>query len=205
MSSDDEAALQTPPSLLMRLRNAQDDEAWRIFMLRYGPIVYRYCRGRGLQDADASDVAQEVFLSVARAISNFQYDATRGRFRNWLGTIARNCVNKFLSRQGARADRPVQPAPLEAVEGGTEDEHWNELFNAHVLRMALERARPHFDAATWKAFAMVWQQGRSVVEAAQATGKSVAMVYVAKARVLKRLRQEVLVLAEDQPCFGRRH
>src|SRR5437764_15234745 len=89
----------TRPSLLVRLRDTADHEAWRQLVELYAPLVYRFLRRRGLQDADAADLTQEVLRSVASAIDSFEYDPRRGSFRGWLFTVARNKLHSFLKRQ----------------------------------------------------------------------------------------------------------
>jgi RNA polymerase sigma-70 factor (ECF subfamily) len=200
MGSPD-SSLHTRPSLLARLRDVHDDSAWRTFVDTYAPLLYRWCRGRGLQDADAADVSQDILAEVVRAVRTFEYRPERGRFRDWLGTLTRRRLGRFFAQRGrgavagggaaeqALADCPAAPA---------EDE-WTAAFHAQVLRAALDRSRPHFAPATWQAFERTWLAGRSAVEAADELGLPIEAVYVARSRVLKRLEEEVRVLAEDVP------
>ena len=198
----DASSLHTRPSLLVRIRDPRDAESWRWFVELYTPPVLRYCRLRGLQDADAADVTQEVMAQVARSMHSFRYSPARGRFRDWLGIITRRKVNRHLKKKnlgttGAGGDGIVQ-ANLDprAIES---DAEWSAEFNAQILRAALDRVRPCFGAGTWNAFASVWLKNQSAAEAARALGVSLEAVYVAKSKVLKRLEQEVLELAEDFP------
>src|ERR1051326_7455619 len=89
----------TRASLLVRIRDGQDKDAWRQFMQVYAPVVYGFARKRGLQDADAADLMQEVFRSVAGAAGRLDYDPKRGSFRGWLYTITRNKIFSFLDAQ----------------------------------------------------------------------------------------------------------
>src|SRR5207302_3382515 len=89
----------TRPSLLVRLRDTADHEAWRQLVELYAPLVYRFLRRRGLQDADAADLTQEVLRAVAGAIDRFEYDSRRGSFRGWLFTVARNKLHSFLKHR----------------------------------------------------------------------------------------------------------
>src|SRR5262245_22647225 len=112
--------MQPPPetraSLLVRLRDADDADAWRTFVELYAPLVYSLGRKHGLQDADAADLTQEVFASVAAAVRSLEYDPRRGRFRAWLYTVARNRLLDFQRRLvlARGSGDPAMQAALEA-------------------------------------------------------------------------------------------
>jgi RNA polymerase sigma-70 factor (ECF subfamily) len=200
--SDPHSALHTRPSLLVRVRDAQDTEAWTTFVDTYGPVVYRYGRARGLQEADAADLMQDVLAEVARCIRTFQYQPERGRFRDWFGTVTRRTLTRLLKKQahaGAEVDGSAAEDLLAQRAAAETDTEWSAAFNAQVLRTALDRIRPHFEDATWRAFERVWLDRRSAVATAGELGVPIETVYVAKSRVLKRLEEEVLALAEDLP------
>jgi RNA polymerase sigma-70 factor (ECF subfamily) len=186
----------TRPSLLVRLRDPADAGSWQTFVTTYAPLVYGYCRKRGAQDADAAAVAQEVLLRVARALRHFQYQPARGRFRDWLGTVTRHALLRFQQGQARKAaggdalDQVIDPEP---------DAEWTAEFHAQVLRVALDRVRGQVEPATWNVFVRVWQDGVAAPQAARELGLPIGTVYAAKARVLKRLREEILMLAEDLP------
>ena len=89
----------TRPSLLVRLRDSQDHEAWTQFVNVYGPLIYGFARRQGVQDADAADLMQDVMRSVSAAIGRLDYDRNQGTFRGWLFTVVRNQLLRFWSRQ----------------------------------------------------------------------------------------------------------
>ena len=93
----------TRVSLLVQIRDGSNKVAWQDFIKLYGPVIYGFARKRGLQDADAADLMQDVLRSVSSAIGRLDYDRTQGTFRGWLFTITRNKVYNFLS---ARRIRP---------------------------------------------------------------------------------------------------
>jgi RNA polymerase sigma factor (sigma-70 family) len=196
----------TRPSLLLRVRDPRDAEAWQTFVDVYGRLVYHHCRRRGLGHEDAENVTQEVFARVGQSIGRFDYRPEVGCFRGWLGTVTRNEINRFLKKDaravhgsgGVAGDHGLDNA---AARG--EDTVWAEEFNAHILATALERSRPHFEEQTWRAFELVWLEKRPALEVARELGVPIDRVYVAKSRVLERLQQEVLELAEDSTLFGR--
>jgi RNA polymerase sigma-70 factor (ECF subfamily) len=191
----------TRPSLLLRIRDAADSDSWSEFADVYGPLVRAYCRRWGLQDADARDVEQEVLAQVSRSIAAFEYEPARGRFRDWLGTVTRRKIARLLERSKDRRGTGGDDANarLAALEASGTDPEWTSDFHARILETAFARVRPCFEASTWDAFARVWADGQPAARVADETGLSIDSVYAAKSRVLKRLREEVLSLAEDLP------
>ena len=150
MSNDNghsHSRLNTRPSLLMRIRDADDNAAWRTFVDLYAPVIYGYSRKQGLIDADAADVVQEVLAQVARSIQSFEYQPERGRFRNWLCVVTRSKI----SRAQRRAKAEATPAALDETQMASagEEPAWVELFNSEVLRASLARIRPNFEDETW--------------------------------------------------------
>lgn len=194
----------TRPSLLLRIRDPHDAKTWRLFVEIYGPLVYRHCRGRGLQDADAAEVAQEVLLQVSQSIRGFEYRPEQGRFRSWLGVVTRHKIHRLLrSRAGRNSGSLDEMGSLAALPSLEQDTSWAEEFNAHVFRAALARVRPCFEAATWRAFELVWLEDQPALDVARVLGQNIGWVYQSKSRVLRRLREEVQLLAEDSAWFMR--
>jgi len=191
----------TRPSLLMQLRDHADAEAWRTFTLLYAPLIYGYCRKSGLQDADAADVTQEVLEQVSRSICTFEYDPRKGRFRDWLRTVTRHKVCRFLERR-QDGDVVIGAVPLEVVAEGPADAEWADDFHARVLEVALEQIRPRFERITWRAFERTWIGGDDPRSVASEVGLAIDQVYAAKSRVLKHLRAQILLLAGDLPLFA---
>ncbi|MBX9628695.1 MAG: sigma-70 family RNA polymerase sigma factor [Gemmataceae bacterium] len=194
----------TRASLLVRLRDPADRVSWGLFAAVYGPLVKGYCRHHGLQDADADDVSQEVLLRVTRSIGGFEYDPGRGRFRDWLGTVARNAVRRFHGRQaGAPRGTGADDRPeLDGADPGDPDPEWVARYQAGLLAAACDRARPHFEPHTWRAFERAWLDQVPAADVAAELGLPIHAVYVAKSRVVGRLRAELAYLAEDMPHAG---
>src|SRR5688572_1220447 len=146
------ATPSTSESLLIRLRDAQDARSWELFVELYTPLVYRYCRRRGLQESDSQDATQEVLVRFSRAIRNFEYDPSKGRFRSWLGKMTHHIISLQQSKN-ARPDRaPGQGAdePLLFTDQGGEDPVWVDEFDRQILQAALARIRNEFDDLTWR-------------------------------------------------------
>ena len=192
--------LHTRPSLLLRIRDPADAEAWRQFTELYARVIYGYCCRRGLQDADAADVTQEVLAQVARSIQAFEYAPERGRFRSWLGTVTHSKIERFRRKSGRNPGGSADDPRIEEVASQIESE-WTEEFNAQVLQTAMQRIRAEFEPQTWSAFELAWIENRPAQEIALQLGCRIHAIYVAKSRVLIRLREEVLSLAEDIPAL----
>jgi RNA polymerase sigma factor (sigma-70 family) len=197
-----EEAPATRASLLVRLRNGQDNEAWRQFVQVYAALIYNFARKRGLQDADAADLMQDVLRSVASAAGRLDYDPQKGSFRGWLYTITRNKIYSFLDANRRRARGVGGSASNELLEeqAAPEDDaeaQWDREYQQRLFAWAAERVRGEFQEATWRAFWLTAVEDQSAREAGHALGLSVGAVYVAKSRVLARLRAEIEQVQAD--------
>jgi RNA polymerase sigma-70 factor (ECF subfamily) len=178
----------TPVSLLRRLQAARETQSWNRFVRLYTPLIYGWARGQRVGREDAADIVQEVFAVLVRKLPTFQYDENGG-FGRWLRTITVNKCRDHLRRQASRpAQTNIDPAPedMDSVAQFTEEE-----YRRRLARLALEIMREEFEPKTWKA---CWEHvvsGRPAKEIAQDLGMSVGAVYVAKSRVLRRLREEL--------------
>jgi RNA polymerase sigma-70 factor (ECF subfamily) len=171
-----------------------NSESWSRLVATFGPIVYRWCRASGVAESDAADVVQNVFASVARGIGSFQRQREKGSFRSWLATITRNKVRDHFRQQAKSA----------VAEGGTAawqrlQEQPDELSSTicpegarnAINQRVLESVRNEFEMTTWTAFWLTAVDGKTAAEASAEVGISMASVYQAKSRVLRRLRQRL--------------
>ena len=194
----------TRASLLVRLRDGGDAGAWREFVHLYAPIIYGFARKRGLQDADAADLMQEVLRSVSLAAKRLEYDPARGSFRGWLFTVTRNKVFSFLESRSRRVlgsgdSRVQQRLEQQADSDGALSAEWEANYQRTMANQAMERVKGEFQAATWDAFIQTAVEGRTPAQVASRVGLSVGAVYVAKSRVIARLRQEIERMQGDDP------
>jgi RNA polymerase sigma-70 factor (ECF subfamily) len=192
----------TRASLLVRIRDPNDHEAWREFVQVYAAVVYGFARKRGLQDADAADLMQEVFRTVAASAARLNYDPERGSFRGWLYTVTRNKIYNFLNgrrRQVRGSGDSGAQERLEEQSAPAEDPAalWEQEYQRRAFAWAAERVRGEFQEATWQAFWLTAVDGQSARDAGAKVGLSPGAVYVAKSRVLARLKEEVQQLQED--------
>jgi RNA polymerase sigma factor (sigma-70 family) len=194
---------QTPAtraSLIVKLRDPSNENAWSEFVGLYEPLVYRLARQKGLQDADARDVCQEVFRAVAQAVD--RWEPGRGSFRGWLSRIARNLLINFLTRGhphirgsgGTSVMRMLnaQPAPDPSASALFETE-----YRRRVFQWAADDVRSDFTPATWQAFWQTAVEDRAASEVALELGLSVGAVYIARSRVLARLKRRIEKLGDE--------
>src|SRR5262245_4288641 len=143
----DESPL-TRASLLVKIRNGTDHAAWREFVTLYGPVVYGFARKRGLQDADAADLMQDVMRSVAAAIGRLDYDRKQGTFRGWLFTITRNKIFNFLSARRIRpqgsGDTTTNLLLDEHPETNDGADAWELEYQRRLAALAMDHIKSEF-------------------------------------------------------------
>jgi RNA polymerase sigma-70 factor (ECF subfamily) len=179
--------------LLVRLRDDEDNLAWSQFVEIYAPLVYQYVRRRGVQDADAADVTQETLKTCSQNLGRFKYDPARGTFRAWLFTVVRTRMSNYLSSQRrhpkGRGGSEVNHRLEQHVDKSEDDMHeWTNEYELRLLDWAKDRIRNEFRSQTWKAFDMTAIEGLPAKEVAAKLGMTPGAVYVAKTRVLQRLK-----------------
>lgn len=185
---------ETRQSLIVRLKDRTDQQAWGEFLEIYRPLVYRLAVAKGLQHADAEDIVQQVFTSVAGALDRWQPDRARARFRTWLTTIARNAIVNALTRRTAdRASGETVERELLAQQASDDPESQLLLLEARreIFQWAARRVREEFDPATWDAFWLTAVEGREVDEVATLIDKKRGAIYAARSRVMRRLKEVV--------------
>jgi RNA polymerase sigma-70 factor (ECF subfamily) len=187
---------ETRPSLLVRIRDSRDDRAWAEFVDAYAPLIHGFACKQSLQDADAADLTQDVLRAVARAARRLEYDPRRGSFRSWLFTAVRNHLRNFRAARARRCqasgDSAVQEMLL-AQPAPEEDQAalWEQEYERRQFAWAAERVRAQVQDSTWQAFWRTAVEGESGQEVAAALGMSVAAVYLAKSRVMARLKEQI--------------
>jgi len=192
----------TRASLLLRLRDSQDHEAWVEFVALYESVVYRLLRKSGLQDADSRELLQEFFLTVSRNIERWDPDRERGSFRGWLRRVTRNLVINWLrrqQRQGIVVGGTDMQGLLESLPANAESEtlEFDRELRRAMFHHASEVVRGEVSPKSWQAFWETGVAGRSSDEAGQKLGMSAGAVRVARCRVVARLREVVAEMESD--------
>jgi len=185
----------TSASLLERVRQRDDHEAWGQFVRLYTRFLYRCARQCGLEDADATDAVQDVFVLLLDKVGTFEIRAA-GSFRGWLKKVT---LNKCRERRRKRREIGVGGSDVEhdrTVDDDRLNQFWESEYAEHVVSRALQLMHDEFEPTTWQA---CWQhivEGRPAAEVAGNLGLSVSAVYTYSSRVLKRLRHELKDLME---------
>lgn len=192
----------TSPSLLDRLGTGTDPAAWARLVDLYAPLIRGWLRRHSVTEHEADDLVQEVFTVVLKRLPGFRHNQRVGAFRAWLRAITFNCVRDFWK---ANRIRPSAPGgsdfgdyldQLEAPDSPLA-QAWDREHDLHVTRRLLEALQPQFEPTTWKAFRRVVLEERPAAQVAEELGLTVNAVFIAKSRVLARLRQEAAGLIDS--------
>ncbi|QEG21895.1 sigma-70 family RNA polymerase sigma factor [Mariniblastus fucicola] len=184
----------TRVSLLQQLRCKQDSRAWSKFVHLYTPLICQWVADLRVPTPQRNDVVQEVFIVLLGKISTFQYDAKLS-FRGWLRTVTINKCRDFLRKQN-RLSEPTFVAHLELAEADDTQLLTQQEYRSHLAANALSLMKKHFSETTWRACWEHVAKGRPAPEVAAELGISPNAVYLARGRVLQRLKQELAGLWE---------
>jgi RNA polymerase sigma-70 factor (ECF subfamily) len=192
--------LATSRSLLERLRDRADGQAWRQLLSAYEPWLRGWLSRHPLQQADAEDVLQEILVVVSQKLPEFVHNGQTGAFRSWLRTILTYQVRYFL--RGRRNQQALSPQPsadwLDQLEDADSalSRQWDHEHDRQIARRLLALVQPEFSPTTWQVFTMLVVEDRPAAEVARHFGVTANAVYIAKARVLSRVRAEARGLIE---------
>jgi RNA polymerase sigma-70 factor (ECF subfamily) len=190
----------TSASLLARVRANPQSPDWQHLVQLYEPLIHGWLGRQNVLGQDADDVAQEVLTVVVRRLPDFEHNQRTGAFRTWLKSITINCVRDHWR---AKKHRPIQgdsdlQSWLSQLEDPASDQsrQWDQEHDRHVTRHLLNRLKDEFETKTWQAFSRVALDGVPAAQAAAELGLTSNAVFIAKSRVLARLRQEAEGLVE---------
>jgi RNA polymerase sigma-70 factor (ECF subfamily) len=194
----------TRRSLLTRLKNWDDSEGWREFFDTYGKLIHRFAMQAGLSDAESQDVVQETLLAVAKQMPGFRYDPVKGSFRRWLFNQTRwRIADAFRKRQRADLvqatsdDSSTGTGEMERVPDAAEEKlqaSWDSEWRENQLTRALERVKANVSERQYQMFHLFTVQGWSMAEITRTLKVNRAQVYMAKMRVSKLVKAELVAL-----------
>lgn len=196
----------TSISLLYRLQQTDDSTNWNRLVELYAPLLRGWLRRYDVQASDADDLIQEVLMAVSKDLESFDHNGRPGAFRSWLRTILVHRLRNFWRARGRRpqacGDSDIDRR-LDQLEDPTSEmsEIWNQQHDSFVAGQLLSLTQPSFEPSTWKAFCRVTLDGVRPDVVAKELGISLNAVFIAKSRVLSRLRQEAEGLVESSSTF----
>jgi RNA polymerase sigma-70 factor, ECF subfamily len=185
---------ETSLSLLDRVRRQADPDDWQRLVQIYTPLIRGWLRRQAAVEDDCDDLVQEVFTVLVRKLPEFQRDPRPGAFRRWLQSITVNCLRQAWRSRRLRPAATGKTHFLSILEQLQDPQSglsrlWDVEHNQHVLKQLLEMIRPQFESKTWQAFERVAIYGIPPDQVASDLGVSVNAIFIAKSRVLTRLRQ----------------
>jgi RNA polymerase sigma-70 factor, ECF subfamily len=191
MNSRSNKEIPTLSANLLSQIHARDSLGWTRLVSVFAPVVYAWCRKSGVSEFDAPDLVQDVFATVARKVDTFKKQKEGDSFRSWLATITRCRVIDHIRREkhmqkgvgGSDALHLMHQAP-EQLESTISWDNAESLF----VRQILDQVECEFEPTTWQAFRMIALESCPASDVSTQLGISVASVYQAKSRVLRRLR-----------------
>jgi RNA polymerase sigma-70 factor (ECF subfamily) len=193
--------LATSQSLLERLHDRADAQAWQRLLAVYEPWLRGWLSRTELQPADVDDVLQEILVAVSETLPGFKHNGRPGAFRSWLRTILTHRVRHFLRGQKNR-QAVVSPRPLSdwleqlADANSALSRQWDQEHDRQLARRLLASIQAEFNPTTWQVFEMLVLEERPAAEVAAHFRITANAVYVAKARVLARLRADLRGLVD---------
>jgi RNA polymerase sigma-70 factor (ECF subfamily) len=193
----------TRHSLILRIRDTENQAAWQEFVEIYKPLIQRIAVKLGMQPADAVDATQEVLLHLTNVVDQWNSQNGAGSFRGWLYRVSRNVMIRWMRGHDLNAigsghsdvhsliedEASFDPQEIEVVDIE---------YQRQIFAQAAQNIRPHFQNKTWQAFWLTVVEQKPVVEVGRQIEMSTGAIYVSRSRVMNRLRQEAKRLVDDQ-------
>lgn len=186
----------TRATLLIRIKDPRDTEAWAQFYELYGPLLYRYARARGLGRDDAEDIRSKCYEAIVRQINAFDYEKSRGGFKAWLRTLVNRRVTDLLRK---RREPQAASAALRRIPeaGPTPEEAWERQWKRQHLRYCLDQIKGRVSLENFEAFRLHVLEDRTVEEVSDQLGINANRVHKAKSRILKLVRQKMIEIGYE--------
>jgi len=199
--SEADTSLPTRATLLSRLKDWNDQAGWRDFFESYWRLIYNVARNAGLDDAAAQDVVQNTFIYLARRMPNFHYDRKRGAFKSWLRVVTRSRIHEHWRREKAGGRDLRSDAEEMELQPDTSadalDHVWQQEWEENLLQRALAGLRPRVSSQHLLLFRLTTLAELAPAQVARKLDVSVAQVYLARHRVGRMFKGEVLRLRRE--------
>lgn len=180
----------TRPSLLIRVRDRSNNEAWREFFGIYGPLLYNYARAQGLSHPDAEDVRSLCYEALVKQIPTFEYDRRKGGFKSWLLTMVSRRVIDLLRKpkqlqftSAVLRALPDEPTPIDDV--------WEREWRQQHLRYCVQSLKTDVSETTWEIFRMLITEGQGIPDVCRKLNVTTNQAYKARTRMLAMVRKKM--------------
>jgi len=185
----------TSVSLLRRLRQPDQEAAWKRFVDLYAPLIFHWGRNQGLNATDASDLVQEVMSILVTKLPEFDYDPKK-RFRGWLRTVTVNKARDFHRRQSVRPETGLDETIQAVTVANGVDLFEKAEYESYLVNQALTTMKTEFPEHAWQACWKLVVEGQTAAQVAEKLGISENAIYVSKCRISRRLREELAGLMD---------
>ena len=207
MPTETEDLIPTRETLLIRLRDLDDQASWREFFETYWRLIFNVTRKAGFSEAAAQDIVQETFVTISRHMPDFRLKPEMGSFKTWLLQITRcriiDALRRQHSKQGdqyVRREEPLGTSLLESFsDEGALDTIWDAEWHAHLLNAALEHVKQHADARQFQMFYLHVVKSVPALQVARRLGVKLPEVYFAKYKISARVKKEIKRLEGNPP------
>ena len=185
--------LQTRHSLIVRLKNEQNELAWREFVCAYEGFLHQFVRRQGVPERHIPDVTQQILLAISKSIDGWKDDGNTASFRRWLSTISRHVALRFMSRERKQAGGVGGSDLMDALQKIEDrpDEQLSRRYEHELIVWAAEQVRTEFLASSWKAFWSTVIEQRPVDAVAAELGVSAGSIYMSRSRIMARIKTKV--------------
>ncbi len=185
----------TSVSLLRRLQKPNEETAWQRFVELYAPLIFHWGRGQGLNATDAADLVQEVMTILIAKLPEFSYDPSK-RFRGWLKTVTTNAARNYQRRESTRPATGIDETIQAVTVTSGVDLFEQAEYQGFLAKRAMRIMQAEFQDSTWRACWLHVVEGRRAADVAEELGITANAVHIAKCRIMRRLREELVGLIE---------
>ena len=197
----------TQVSLILRLRNASDADAWEQFVSIYRPLIWNVAKRLQMSDVDAHDACQNTLFRLSQVVHQWSPDKENSNFRGWLFRVSRNCMLREFEKNKTRMVAAIPFGGEQFLEQLAEDPDESEsTFQLELRRqlfaVAIEAVQPSISPLYWDAFRLSYIENQGIKETAELLKTDVQTVYVARHRVLNQIRDEVKKWTQWQEYFA---
>ncbi|MCM8529702.1 MAG: sigma-70 family RNA polymerase sigma factor [Lentisphaeraceae bacterium] len=179
----------TRQTLLLRVKDRANEEAWTEFESYYRRYLYSILRRMNISPIDSEDISQQVLVKMWEKLPEFDIETRHSKFRSWLATVVRNQAINHLKKNKRHEHQELSDLLPNSSQTELEqliDKEWRRS----ILKQAWHMIKEEFEEKTIRAFELS-SSGLSTAEVATKLGITESSVYSFKSRVKDRLKNEV--------------